>query len=193
MPISRMMPISAMTLRSVLHQHQRQQRAHAGRGQRRQNGDRMDVALVQHAEHDVDGHQRGDESASARWPASPERPARFPESMPWISVTACRILQSPLALIAATASLSGNAWRQIERNRDGRELSLVIHGQRRSVRDHNGVNALSGTCCAVGGLRRKLLQSVRVLPELRRHLHHHVILVQVACTSSRPGAARNAS
>ncbi len=36
-------------------EHQRQQRADAGRRQRRQNRDRVDVALVEHAEHDVDG------------------------------------------------------------------------------------------------------------------------------------------
>ena len=36
----------------------RQNGAHAGGGQRRQNRDRVDVALVQHAQHDVDHHQR---------------------------------------------------------------------------------------------------------------------------------------
>ena len=40
-------------------QHQRQQRADAGRGQRREDRDRVDEALVQHAEHDVhDQHRR---------------------------------------------------------------------------------------------------------------------------------------
>ena len=38
---------------------QRQDRADAGRGQRREDRDRVDVALVEHAEHDVDRHQRG--------------------------------------------------------------------------------------------------------------------------------------
>ena len=39
--------------------HQRQKRAHAGRGQRGDDGDGVDVALVEHAQHDVDGDQRG--------------------------------------------------------------------------------------------------------------------------------------
>ncbi len=58
MPISRMMPMSAMTLKSVAADQQRQQRAHAGRGQRREDRDGVDVALVQHAQHDVDRDQR---------------------------------------------------------------------------------------------------------------------------------------
>ena len=37
--------------------HQRQQRADSGRRQRGQNSDRVDPALVQHAQHDVDHHQ----------------------------------------------------------------------------------------------------------------------------------------
>ena len=40
-------------------QHQRQDRADAGRRQRRQDGDRVDVALIEHAEHDVDGDDGG--------------------------------------------------------------------------------------------------------------------------------------
>ena len=39
--------------------HQRQQRAHARGRQRRKNRDRVDVAFVQHAQDDVDRHQRG--------------------------------------------------------------------------------------------------------------------------------------
>ena len=58
MPISRMMPINAMTLSSVVEEQQREQRAHARRRQRRKNRDRMDKALVQNPEHDVNRHQR---------------------------------------------------------------------------------------------------------------------------------------
>ena len=47
-------------------QHQRQQRAHAGRGKRGKNRDGMDVAFVQNAEHDVDrGQRRGDQQRLA--------------------------------------------------------------------------------------------------------------------------------
>ena len=54
MPISRMMPISAITSRSIPNEHQRQQRTHAGRRQRREDRDRVNVALIEHSQHDVD-------------------------------------------------------------------------------------------------------------------------------------------
>ena len=58
MPISRMMPISATTPRSLPVDQQREDGAHAGRGQRGENRDGMNVAFVQHSQHDVDGHDR---------------------------------------------------------------------------------------------------------------------------------------
>ena len=79
-----MMPI---TPRSLPRQQQREQRADAGRRQRRQDRERVDVALVQHAQHDVDaddrrqdqpqlvgqrrleGAGRAEEASSSRWPA----------------------------------------------------------------------------------------------------------------------------
>ena len=59
MPISRMMPISAMTPKILASEQQREDRAHARRGQRGENRDRVNVAFVQHAQHDVDGDERG--------------------------------------------------------------------------------------------------------------------------------------
>ena len=58
MPISRMMPISAMTLSSMPATQQRQERADAGRRQRGEDRHGMDVALVEHAEDDIDRDQR---------------------------------------------------------------------------------------------------------------------------------------
>ena len=55
------MPISAITLNSMRVKMQRKQSAHAGRGQRGDDGDGVDVALVEHAEHDVDGDERGED------------------------------------------------------------------------------------------------------------------------------------
>ena len=42
-------------------QRQRQQRADARRGQTREDRQRVDEALVENAEHDVDRHQGGDD------------------------------------------------------------------------------------------------------------------------------------
>ena len=40
-------------------EQQREDGAHAGRGQRGEDGDGMNVALIEHAQHDVDGDERG--------------------------------------------------------------------------------------------------------------------------------------
>ena len=61
MPISRMMPIIAMTLSSVWTDQQRENGAHSCRRQRRENRDGMDVAFVQNSQHDVHRHQRGED------------------------------------------------------------------------------------------------------------------------------------
>ena len=51
----------------VAGEHQRQQRADAGRRQRRQDRERVDEALVEHAQHDVDGdHRRQDQEQLVR-------------------------------------------------------------------------------------------------------------------------------
>ena len=78
MPISRMMPMMPITDRSMWPRLERQQRADAGRRQRRQNGQRMDEAFVEHAEDDVDDDQRGARSAPARSTARSGTPARCP-------------------------------------------------------------------------------------------------------------------
>ena len=58
MPISIRMPMIAITLRSRPNRLSAPQGADRGRRQAGQDGQRVDEALVQHAEHDVDGHHR---------------------------------------------------------------------------------------------------------------------------------------
>ena len=58
MPISRNSADQRHDREIELEDHQRQHRADAGRGQRRQHRERMHQALVQDAQHDVDDHQR---------------------------------------------------------------------------------------------------------------------------------------
>ena len=58
MPISRMTPISAMMLNSVWNSSSASTAPDARRGQGREDGDGVDVALVENAEHDVDGGER---------------------------------------------------------------------------------------------------------------------------------------
>ena len=66
MPISRMMPMSDTMREIVAASASGQQRAHAGRRQCGEDRDGVDVALVEHAEHDVDGDERGQDRATAR-------------------------------------------------------------------------------------------------------------------------------
>ena len=58
MPISRMMPISAMMLSSVRKISSASSAPDARRGKRGENRDRMDVILVENSQHDVDRDQR---------------------------------------------------------------------------------------------------------------------------------------
>ena len=150
MPMSRMMPMSAMTLNSVPAEHQRQERAHARRRQRRQDRDRVDVALVEHAEHDVDGEERGQDQERLGRQRLAERLRRALE----VAVHAGR--QADLALGArgsrSTASPSETPGREVERQRHRRELALVVDRQRRAARVVEARRTpTSGTGSPVGG------------------------------------------
>ena len=83
--------------------HQHEQCADAGRGQGGQNGDRMDRALVEHAEDDVDGDQRGDDQDRL----ARER-GRKALALPWKVVTseAGLPLSCSICWMAPTASPS---------------------------------------------------------------------------------------
>ena len=59
-------------------QQQHQQRADAGRRQRRQDGQRVDEALVEHAQDQVDDRQRGGDQVGRRGQRMPGRPAPCP-------------------------------------------------------------------------------------------------------------------
>ena len=58
MPTSITMPIMAITDRSILNSISVRMRADAGRRQAGDDGDRVDEALVQNAEHDIGGKDR---------------------------------------------------------------------------------------------------------------------------------------
>ena len=79
MPISSKMPMKAITVNSAPIQLQRQQGADARRGQGRDDRDRMNVALVENAEDDVDREQRGQDDqphAARRSCGNPRRRRR---------------------------------------------------------------------------------------------------------------------
>jgi len=100
MPMRRMIPISAMNREVSAADHQRQERTHPRGRQGGEDGDRVDVALVQDSEHDVDGDQRGQDQHRLRRQRLLERlrgaeksgripgAGRVSASAAWIALTA---------------------------------------------------------------------------------------------------------
>ena len=149
MPISRMMPISAMIGELDVEQHQRQHRADAGRRQGREDRDRVDVALVENAEHDVDGEERGGDQQRHAWPATAGRSPRCPRSRRGWS-RACRCAASPSS-IARLRLAQRMAGREVERDRRGGELALVVDasGVWPRLKMREGRRAAPSSRCAV--------------------------------------------
>ncbi len=190
MPISRMMPISAIRLKSKPNSHQDRERADAGRGQRRQDRQRVDVALVENAEDQVDHDQRGEDQQRHGRRAIAGTPARCPgrcrasvggapsslhrpsgsASVAWPSATPCARLK-----LIVTA---GNwPWWLIDSGRTG---------TRRPVREGRQRHLLAG--------RRRLdidlVQRVELALQLRQDFEDDVIAVELGEILRRPGAGR---
>ena len=65
MPMSMMMPTKPIHVQLHAEEQQREQRAEPGGRQAGENRDRVDEALVEHAEHEVD-HEHGDDQQEAQ-------------------------------------------------------------------------------------------------------------------------------
>ena len=142
MPISRMMPMIAMMPRSLPDDHQRQQRADAGRRQRREDRDRMDVALVEHAEHDVHRDDRGEDQQQRVGRATPGTRAPRPGSWSRCSRGMPSSRSAPRDRLHRLAER--RARREVERDRRRRELAEVVDDQRRRLLDRVAIDD-SGT------------------------------------------------
>ena len=131
MPIKSRTPMAAMIVNWVSKSHNAKRRADAGREQRREDGERMNQALVENAEHDVDRDQRRAEQkrhaglrllkgrGGARERAADGR--RHADALD-------RLVDLRLGLAERLAR------GQIERDRRRRELSLMIDAERRVAR-----------------------------------------------------------
>ena len=171
------MPISAMTLEIGAAEQQRQDRADARRGQGREDRERVDVALVQHAEHDVDGDQRGQDQQRLVGQRGPEGLRRALEA--GLDAGRQADARSAPPRSPCTASPERSAGRQVEGERDRRELSLVVDRERRGavleVREGAERHLRrrwpdARRCpCSVCGLRWNS----------RLHFEHHVVLVEL--------------
>ena len=154
---------------------QHQQRADAGRRQCRENGQGMDITLVQHAQNDVDRHQRGENQ---------------------IGLALQRTLKGLGGALEASgdgrgqAHVCGNAvdridrlaqrraGRQVERQRHGGKLALVID---RQIGHMLGI--VLGHCRQRDHLTREgrfqvqLVERCRIGLQRRRDFEYHVVAV----------------
>ena len=129
MPISRMMPIKPDDVELHVEEQQRQEGARARRGQSRENRDGMNVALIQHPQHDVDRQQRRQDQDRLRRERILEgRRGSLEAAMD--AAPACRISISA-CIDGARRRTQVSTGRQVERDGHRRELSLVIDRQRR--------------------------------------------------------------
>ncbi len=111
-----------------MEEKKREQRAHAGGRQRGENRDGVNEALVQHAEHDVDGDQRGEDQQRFVGERILERGGGALEA----GLHAGRHVHLFLHLVNGGDGLAQRSVRrQVERDGDRRELSLVVDGERR--------------------------------------------------------------
>ena len=124
--------MKAISVSSALNTMQRQQRAEAGRRQRRDDRQRMRQALVEHAEHDVDREQRRQDQQRLRADRAARRPARRRR----IRRGSCPAgaVRPPRWSIAAVRRLERDVRREVEGDGHRRELALVVDDQRRQRR-----------------------------------------------------------
>src|SRR2546429_684662 len=108
-------------------EHQGDDGAHARRGQRREDRDRVDVALVEDAEHDVDGDERGQGEDGLIGQRGLKRLGRALEARPNGGRQADVTFGT---LDGGHRVAERDARGQIERERHRREEALMVYGQR---------------------------------------------------------------
>ena len=120
--------MTAMRLRSLPRQQQREQGADTSRRQRRQDRDRVDVALVKHAEHDVHRDDCRQDEQQRAVERGAERLGRALEAR----LDACGHAELALRLLDGGDGRAERRVRaEVERQRHRRELARVVDDERR--------------------------------------------------------------
>eukprot|EP01022_Parablepharisma_sp_SALTPOND_P004192 TRINITY_DN118_c0_g1_i1.p1 TRINITY_DN118_c0_g1~~TRINITY_DN118_c0_g1_i1.p1 ORF type:complete len:1977 (+),score=693.89 TRINITY_DN118_c0_g1_i1:34526-40456(+) len=155
--------------------HQREQRAHAGRRQRREDGDGVDVALIEHAQHDVhgdDGRQDQPQGIGQRRLEGQRRPLEVGDG-------GGRHADLVLGGLDGLDRLAqGRALGQVEGHGGCRELADMVHHQRRGAFGDGG-NRGQRHLAAGRGHQVDAVQRRGAVLEFRLDLHHHAILVRL--------------
>ena len=170
----------AMIAEVVAGQHQREQRADAGRRQRRQDRDRVDVALVEHAEHDVHGDDRGEDQQQLVGERRAEGERRALE----VGLHAGRQAELRLRRLDRLHRVAERrAGREVERDRRRRKLADVVDRERRRPLDDARDRATAAPAAAAGPAtvdgHVELVERREAALELRLDLEHDAVLVRL--------------
>ncbi|RMO42958.1 hypothetical protein ALQ41_05232 [Pseudomonas savastanoi pv. glycinea] len=176
---------------------QGQQGTHCCRRQCREDGDRVDIALVEHAQHDVHGHySRQNQQQRAR-----QRCLKCLGSALKLGLHTNRHADVLLNLFDDLHGLAQcNAGRKVERHHHCGKLPEVSNGQLRLTL-LDACQARQFYLCAIGGLDVDLLKCGRAEFTARRGLQHHAVLAGLGidggnlslteCVVQRIGNIRN--
>ncbi len=165
----------AMKLRSSAIQLQRQQRSDAGRRQRGEDGDRMNVAFIQDPQHNIDRHQgRSDQQGLIRQRVL--KRLRYALKAAADGGWQANLAGGPLDRRDRVAKR--RTGYEIERDGDGGKQALMIDDER----------------CVGGGIVREgaerhqravrrphidVLKAIGILPEARLYFQDHTVLIQL--------------
>src|SRR6266705_122551 len=159
----------------ALREHKRKQGPHARGGQRGEDRERVDVALVEHSQHDVHGHDRGEDEQQLVGERRPERERCALEARAHRK----RQLERPcLRLDRADGRAERGPGGEIEGDGRRRKLAEVIHREKRRLLGDRGDRA-QGHLGARGRGDGDVLQRVRAAAEFRLHFEHHAVLVRL--------------
>ena len=134
----------------------------------------MNIAFIEHPQHDIDCQKRRNNQEGLGGKRSLEGLHRSGKHAP----NGCRHADILLRLADGLNRIAqGDPRRQIESDCHGGELPVVVYGQRRNPLFEMGHGA-ERNHLAGAGVDVNVVERLRVLPELRRDFHHHVILVE---------------
>ena len=152
---------------------QRQQRAHARRRQRGQDRQRVDVALVQHAQHDVHAHQRRQNQPQLVRQRAFVGTGRTRHAQRDALRQAFRLRRR---LDGPHRRAQRHARRQVEPHRGGRVLRHARHLQRRRLL-HDGGDARQRRGAAARRAQRQVHQRMQAGRVVTLRLQDHAVVV----------------
>ena len=134
----------------------------------------MDQALVEDPEHDIERDQRREDQPGLVVQGGLEgsrRPLEGPVDAGGHSDPVEGILHRGGRI------RKGHIRRKVERNGRGRELALVVYAKRR-VRRPKSAERRQRHLLSTGGAHINIVERFGTLPEFRRRLHYHPVLIQ---------------